>query len=218
MEFYNTIGTPVLAAQDGKVFFVGNDHETQWGRFKDFYGNMIILEHMDTRTGFLFYTLYAHLSETFVPTDKLVQSGEQIGTVGASGAAFGSHLHFEVRFYEPHLENTVNPELFMALIDKEKPGGLLVGKIVDSNGLFLQDIAITIQPVIDGEIDNISDVRYIKTYSGIMGKNSSMNENFAIGNIPIGNYRITTYIDNVFYEKFIEIKQDSLTYIIIKPE
>lgn len=214
VEFYNSEGTPVLAAQDGKVIFSGNDFDMQWGRLKNYYGNLIVLEHIDGKTGATFFSLYAHLSERFVEKDDFVRIGQQIGKVGASGAALGSHLHFEIRMFEPYLENAVNPEIFLRLIEKDK-SGMLAGKIIDPDGKFVVNNPITIQPIIDGNIDSIENVRFISTYSVNMPKRICCGENFVLGNIPVGDYRVTTYIDGDFYEKQIKIYPDSITYIII---
>jgi hypothetical protein len=213
VEFYNSDGTPVLAAQDGKVIFSGDDIDIQWGRLKNYYGNLIVLEHKDERTGTTFFTLYAHLSERLVEKDDFVHIGQQIGKVGASGAALGSHLHFEIRMFEPYLENAVNPELFLELIEKEN-SGMLAGKIVGPDGKLVLNNPITIQPIIDGKIDSIENVRFISTYSADLPDRTCCRENFVFGNIPVGEYRVTTYIDGVFYEEQVKIDPDSVTYVV----
>jgi len=81
-------GTPVLAAADGKVVYVGNDPEG--------YGRYVIIEHENgTRS------LYAHLEMRIsVQIGTRVLAGEQIGRVGRSGNASevrNAHLHFEIR-------------------------------------------------------------------------------------------------------------------------
>jgi len=212
VEFYNSEGTPVLAALGGKVIFSGNDSDMQWGRLKNFYGNLIILEHKDSRTNTIFFTLYAHLSEILVTKGDQVKNGQQIGKVGASGAALGSHLHFEIRLYEPNLENIVNPELFLRLIHEEE-SGMLAGKIVNADGEFVLNNPITIQAIKDGKIDSISNVRFISTYATNKPERLCCNENFVLSNIQVGDYRVTTYIDGVFYEKQIKIIPNSITYI-----
>ena len=78
-------GTPVLAAGDGRVVQAWDD-TTHGG------GNSIILQHADgTKTG------YAHLSQIGVKPGDIVQAGQPIGAVGATGRATGPHLHFTVR-------------------------------------------------------------------------------------------------------------------------
>ena len=79
------IGTIVGAAAAGRVayaaFLPGG-----WGQ----------LVSIDNGSGVR--TLYAHLSRIDVQVGQHVQTGEQIGLVGATGDATGPHLHFEVRF------------------------------------------------------------------------------------------------------------------------
>jgi murein DD-endopeptidase MepM/ murein hydrolase activator NlpD len=76
-------GTPVFAAGDGKVGFMGT---------KGGYGNAIVLQH-----GNDIATLYGHMSR-FARTlhaGSHVSQGETIGYVGMTGLATGPHLHYE---------------------------------------------------------------------------------------------------------------------------
>jgi murein DD-endopeptidase MepM/ murein hydrolase activator NlpD len=77
-------GTPIKAAGKGKVVFVENSMRG--------YGKIIIVKHDGD-----YYTVYAHNKENRVRRGDTVAKGEVIGTVGNSGNASGSHLHFEVR-------------------------------------------------------------------------------------------------------------------------
>jgi murein DD-endopeptidase MepM/ murein hydrolase activator NlpD len=73
-------------------------------------------------------TFYAHLSKLLVFPDQEVKAGEPIGLGGNTGRSFGSHLHFEVRFYDAPL----NPEELINFDKKEiKNENLFVHK-----GLF----------------------------------------------------------------------------------
>lgn len=80
LDYSAAQGTPVVAANRGRVALVG-----------DFFfpGRLVALDH-----GLGLYTLYMHLDRAEVTEGALVQRGETIGLVGASGRATGPHLHF----------------------------------------------------------------------------------------------------------------------------
>lgn len=61
-------------------------------RSKYAYGNAVLVEHADGVS-----SLYAHLSKIFVVEGEKVDTHSVIGEMGATGRAFGDHLHFEVR-------------------------------------------------------------------------------------------------------------------------
>jgi murein DD-endopeptidase MepM/ murein hydrolase activator NlpD len=75
-------GTPIKAAQDGRVFKVGLNQS---------YGKFIIINHGDG-----YQTLYAHMSVTSVTTGSYVAQGRKIGEVGSTGRSTGPHLHFAI--------------------------------------------------------------------------------------------------------------------------
>jgi peptidase M23-like protein/putative peptidoglycan binding protein len=77
-------GTPLQAAAPGRVAFAG----TATGGW----GKLVVVLHSDGVR-----TLYAHLSKIDVRRGQPVNTGQQLGLVGASGDATGPHLHFEVR-------------------------------------------------------------------------------------------------------------------------
>lgn len=85
IDYAAPIGTPVKAAGDGVVEFIGDQRG---------YGNMVVLKHKDPYT-----TLYAHLDAFAdgVAKGARVRQGEVIGFVGKTGWATGPHLHYEFR-------------------------------------------------------------------------------------------------------------------------
>jgi len=78
-------GEPIRSVFAGKVIYA------DW--FKG-YGNMIIIDH-----GNNYYTVYAHLEETFKTKGDGVETGEVIATVGDTGSLVGTKLYFEVRHH-----------------------------------------------------------------------------------------------------------------------
>ncbi|NLW48979.1 MAG: peptidoglycan DD-metalloendopeptidase family protein [Firmicutes bacterium] len=89
-----SLGTPIRAAASGKVAFTG---------WNGGYGWFIKLDHGTYKTN------YGHLSKIVVANGSYVQQGDLIGLVGATGRAYGSHLHFELEISG----NKVDPLLFI---------------------------------------------------------------------------------------------------------
>lgn len=75
-------GSPVYAANNGNV------EVAQWHSYNGYY---IIINHNNG-----YYSYYGHLSRIDVEVGQIVQMGEQIGAVGATGAATGCHVHFMI--------------------------------------------------------------------------------------------------------------------------
>jgi murein DD-endopeptidase MepM/ murein hydrolase activator NlpD len=74
----------VRAAATGRVGHAGWDSGG--------YGYLVTVWH-----GNRVHTLYAHLSAVLVHRGQRIAAGVRLGRVGATGHAFGPHLHFEVR-------------------------------------------------------------------------------------------------------------------------
>lgn len=85
VDFAAPLGTPIKAAGDGVVEFVG----TQNG-----YGNIVVLKHWSN-----YSTAYGHMSRfaSGLHRGEKVAQGDVIGYVGATGWATGPHLHYEFR-------------------------------------------------------------------------------------------------------------------------
>jgi murein DD-endopeptidase MepM/ murein hydrolase activator NlpD len=83
-------GTPIKAAGDGKLVFVGR---------KGGYGKVVIIQH-----GGKYSTLYAHMSriKPGMHRGKHVRQGQVIGYVGSTGRSTGPHLHYEFRVNGVH--------------------------------------------------------------------------------------------------------------------
>jgi murein DD-endopeptidase MepM/ murein hydrolase activator NlpD len=112
-------GSPVLAAAAGVVCFVGD-----WAG----YGKIVEIDHDN---GLI--TRYAHLSSYAVAVGATVISGEQVGTVGRTGRATGSHLHFET------LVNGRHVDPMMAEMWAQGPDRLMAKRGVYVSGLRSSD-------------------------------------------------------------------------------
>ena len=103
VDFGGPIGTPVLAADDGKVVKTGNNDRgtSRWNRYQ--YGKHILIQHSNNLT-----TLYAHLSKIAVKEGDTVKRGDVIGYLGNTGYAYGPHLHLSV-FWAPSVQYKAVP-------------------------------------------------------------------------------------------------------------
>jgi murein DD-endopeptidase MepM/ murein hydrolase activator NlpD len=90
VDYAAPVGTPVRAAGEGRVKFVGQ----QGG-----YGNVVELEH-----GSGVVTVYGHLSRfaAKLRRGQRVDLGQVIAYVGSTGLATGPHLHYEYRIRGTH--------------------------------------------------------------------------------------------------------------------
>ena len=95
-------GDTVRAAWSGKIRYA----KFNTGGF----GNLVVIRHFNGLE-----TFYAHLSSHLVVPNQIVMAGEPIGLGGNTGHSRGSHLHFEVRFYDIPL----NPERVIDFKKKE---------------------------------------------------------------------------------------------------
>ena len=78
------VGTSIYAAADGIVI---KSVKNTYG-----YGYHIIIDH-----GNGVQTLYAHCSKLYAKVGDEVKRGDKIALLGATGNAYGKHLHFEIR-------------------------------------------------------------------------------------------------------------------------
>jgi len=63
------------------------------------YGNVIVVRHNNGLE-----TIYGHLSKRLVKIDSTIASGTVIGLGGNTGRSYGSHLHFEIRYFDEALD------------------------------------------------------------------------------------------------------------------
>jgi len=90
VDYAAPTGAPVISVADGVVVESG---------FSGGFGNMVVVQHNARQS-----TVYAHLSKIGVRKGQAVKQGDNLGAVGATGWATGSHLHFEFRINGRHVD------------------------------------------------------------------------------------------------------------------
>jgi murein DD-endopeptidase MepM/ murein hydrolase activator NlpD len=214
VEFYNASGTPILASADGSVVVAGNDQSILYSPWKNFYGNLIVLEHHLPGVEQTVYTLYAHLSKIEVTAGQTVEAGDRIGLVGATGSALGSHLHFEVRLGKNTYQSTRNPVLWL-VPDQEQNGrsaGVLAVRVTDEAGKLLQ-VTLSVQYFPDPDqppARTLQPEAYaIETVNG----DDVWGENYALTDLQAGQYRISFLYHGVLYEQRVSVEPGKLTLV-----
>lgn len=95
VDIIGSHGSAIWASADGEVIFTG---------YRGSYGNLVIIDH-----GYDYSTYYAHLTGFAVTAGDIVERGQTVGYMGASGRTTGTHLHYEVHFRG----SPVNPSNYM---------------------------------------------------------------------------------------------------------
>ena len=208
VEFVNPRFTPVYAAAEGRVFFAGIDAAIQFGPTRDYYGNLVVIQHsFQSPDGLPVYTLYGHLHDVEVSEGQTLISGQRIGRIGDTGIADGPHLHFEVRVgdvYDYH--NTRNPELW---IEPYRGYGTLAGRVTgmaNVEGIVLQVRSDTVQ-------------RETYTYGdNRVNPDPAWRENFTLGDLPAGQYEIfiSSSTGRSLFRESITITGGQTTFITIE--
>lgn len=190
LDFQNQLGTAILAAASGWVVYAGSDSQVQIGPRKDFYGNLVIIEHDRLApNGEPLYTLYGHMFRVNVETGQRVEQGDRIGQVGATGVALGAHLHLEVRIGDMYdYGNTYNPDLWLL---PWAGYGTLAGRVTDQDGQRLYNVPIVIQSESGAPR---------QTYSYVDdGVNPDLyyGEHYTYGDLPAGTYQVIVRVRGV---------------------
>lgn len=91
-------GSPIYASNNGTIESIKSE---KWN-----YGNSIIINHNNG-----YWTNYGHMSRfaSGLKVGDTVARGQVIGYMGHSGAATGTHLHFEIRVGSNRYANVTNP-------------------------------------------------------------------------------------------------------------
>ena len=179
-------GTPVLAAAVGTVVVAQGDQQEQYGWRCDWYGQLVIIELEERWHDQPVYLLYGHLDSIAVTAGAPVVAGQPIGTLGASGATIGAHLHFELRLGANDFGATRNPSLWLRPPPEE---GMIAGRLVDSAGRPWQGVLVTAVNLSAGAIWQTTWSYLVDPYP-LANPDEQHAENFVLANLPAGDYQL----------------------------
>jgi murein DD-endopeptidase MepM/ murein hydrolase activator NlpD len=177
-DFSAPAGAPIGAVGSGTVYYAGNDLERLFGPQTNFYGNLVVLQLGETWNGHTVYALYGHMDQVTVETGQPINTGDTLGTVGATGVALGAHSHLELRLDLPESYwDTRNPELWL---QPAAGTGTLALRLTNAAGNYLPGVRVTF---------SCADAapRYLDTYwySGV-NPDDTYGENAAMMGLPPG--------------------------------
>jgi murein DD-endopeptidase MepM/ murein hydrolase activator NlpD len=220
IDMPNPVGEIVRAAGSGEVIWSadGRQGETDIFQNSPSYGNVIVIAHDFGYNGKKIWTLYAHLSASFVQVGQYVQAGEPIGQVGQSGRVTGPHVHFEVRVGDTdddnRYANTYNPVLWMVPYVGH---GVIAGVVKDANGNIIMDADVTIRNFATG-LTEATTTSYVMLDSGSDVKSDPIwQENFAVPDISVGKYDVIVTINGERVIRQVTVVEGTTAFVEIKP-
>jgi murein DD-endopeptidase MepM/ murein hydrolase activator NlpD len=136
--------------------------------------------------------LYAHLSKVIAQPNQEIKAGTPIGLGGNTGHSYGSHLHFEVRFYD----NPINPEEIIDFAKKElKDENLLLHKRLFMPGARPTDQLTSAEAVAAVNAPAVAARRYYKVRSGDTLSQIAVRNNTTVSSIcRLNGIRPTTLL------------------------
>jgi murein DD-endopeptidase MepM/ murein hydrolase activator NlpD len=218
VEFNDPRGTTVMAIGAGVVVHAGPAEQ----------GALTVAIRHDTtvtvdgRRMHLFSTYY-HNSRLLVSVGQHVARGQPISLVGSTGRATNEHLHLEVHVAPSDSVRSVvdaaqrfppytrNPELWIEPL----PGtGVVAGQVWDGRG----------RPVAQARIYGLvkpepqeTPFSYAETYGERAHSDPVYGEDFAVGDVPPGDYDLGVTIDGKKVFRHIRVEAGKLTWVEFRP-
>lgn len=94
-------GTDISGCGYGSPIYAGNNGTVYKSEYSSINGHYIVINHNNG-----YYSMYAHLAESYVVVGQVISRGEVIGTMGASGNATGTHLHYGIFIGAPYMSGS----------------------------------------------------------------------------------------------------------------
>ncbi len=218
VEFNDPRGTPVHAIGAGEVVYAGPAER----------GALTVAIRHDAGLSvngvreYVFSTYY-HNSRLLVSVGQRVARGQVVSLVGNTGRATNNHLHLEVHVaptddvrqivdslqrFPPY---TTNPELWIEPL----PGaGVVAGIVRDGQG----------RPVPQARIYGLvkpepaeTPFLYAETYGERAHADPAYHEDFAVGDVPAGEYDLGVTIDGRKVIRHVRVEAGKFTWVEFRP-
>jgi murein DD-endopeptidase MepM/ murein hydrolase activator NlpD len=220
-EFENPIGTPLYAVADGTIVTAGSDAEPVCGddyhticgaslspETNGYYGKLIVIRLWQDYQGQAVFALYGHVNSISIEVGDDVKAGDPIGSIGMSGVALGPHVHFETRLGSNDYAHTRNSILWMTPL----PGhGSFAGRYTDAKGNLVRGASVNIYRADDSFL--LSTETYGRDKYPAVNSDDEMGENFAVGDLPVGDY--TVRISGQPFAAHVTIQNGKLSFVDI---
>ena len=214
IEFNNPAGMPVLAVGGGVVVYAG---EAEAGALT------VAIRHDRQWEGQHVFSVYYHNRALDVSVGQRVSAGDVIAHVGNTGRATNDHLHLEVHVapspdsaaivnpaerFPPH---TVNPQLWL----QPMPGtGIVAGRVVDGLGTPVQGARVHGLVLAYPEETPFS---FAETYRDRARGDPAYGENFAVGDVPAGDYLLGVDIEGGRVWRRVRVEPGMVTWVEFSP-
>lgn len=214
VEFNVPEGTEIRAAADGMIAFAG---EAEAGALT------VVIRHHEQLDGQFVWTAYYHNVELNVSEGDSVKGGDVIARAGNTGRATNDHLHLEVHTTpeddvtavvdpeERYPAYSRNPQLWL----RPLPGtGVIAGRVFNSAG----------NPIPGAHIYGVTKSQpietpfsFAETYEDRAHPDPVFDENFAIGDVPTGEWVVGVDIEGVKVFRKVVVEAERVTEVEFRP-
>jgi hypothetical protein len=210
----NPAGTAVRAIGEGVVVSAGPDATGS---------NTVAILHDRRWENQYVYSTYRHNASVDVGVGQRVSAGDIVARAGNTGGAPGDRVRLEVHV-APTADSTniidpaeavptfaVNPQLWLEPL----PGtGIVAGRVTDSNDQLVVGARIygLVLPYPEETPHSFTE-----TYGAGARSDPAYEENFAVGDVPAGEYRLAVMIGGARVWRRITVEAGRVTFVEIRP-
>lgn len=214
VEFNNPAGTTVLAVDGGTVVHAG---PAEQGALTVAIRHDTALTTADGRL--VLFSVYYHNSRLLVREGQRVGRGEPIARVGSTGRATNEHLHLEIhaaptdevrQIVDPNNRYpsfTRNPELWIAPLQGT---GTVAGLVMDSEGRPVRQARV--YGLVKPEPQE-TPFSFAETYGERTHPDPAYGENFAVTDVPPGDYVLGTEIEGRRVFRTVRVEAGKVTWV-----